>query len=713
VLAGAAVVAACSTSPYRLPANLDDSKLEQGIASLRFRVASEPADGRAHASLARLELRAGRPGAALRHFEIARTYRVLAAADRPALANLYAQRLEARVAAGDGHAYEDARAAMALGASVAPGLRAEARFLAALHGFRNGHQWGLAEAATHLARAAALAPGDPRLASRDAQGAALPDLAVSALWLYRGGALRAAKDLLDVYVARGGRDPEVLGAFVAVRAWWGNADGKHDLGLDVRRAIAAQGVSLCPLARGEGELGCAGTLWDVARGDDETAALVRARAHALGWRTAEPGAAAAWTLLGLRGWLAGEASWEELVRARMDADALARSSQLPAHVAATVLRVAGQGEQAARKLDEALEQARDTIDKDALDPGVRALLVAEVAQQGRDAEIIDPLLDSGPVPVPVPGPVSGDDGRAPALELAMWRVAVVHARALGHGERVRALLERAPSKRARRAVQVHIGDLALWPEHAALWRIGRAYLDDPALADRHAGDFVDGAVYMGERAPLVAALFASLDATARAQQWWERMAARHPHDPQVQFELGAAVAQTADATRAQVHFMAAAAASGDAGKTNLRAARVLLYNDHALEAVAAARRALALTAPEHREPVLRLIVDALTRLGRHDEAADIRAQIRTDPAAAIESADWVAGQERVMRARLHGLEPGSAAYIAVVRELFVNLLTVSEGPEGADRARVVAVVLQHALVPMGEAAVKRVFAGKP
>lgn len=658
---------------------------EDAILALRYQVASAPQDVAARVALARLEHEAGRPGAAFEHLTFVARGAELAPAAQRMLAGLYARRFGERLAAGDGAAYRDAEAALGLDpeAAPAPAMRAEGYFLAALAALRRGNRAGNREAAGLLARAAALAPADARhAAARRGDAAGEVDLAVlgqAALWLHRGGARRAALDLLELYLHRGGRDRVVLEALVAEWAWWGGARARP--GLLLVRELAAAGVSTCPLASTPADLGCDASLEALAAAGGALARTVWQRAERLFWYTDDPRQAAAWTLLALRAWLDGDGAWLPLMRRRMAVRRLLASPDVPAHVMPALWRAAGRPAEAAAALDRVLAAVLGAGGASALpDAGAHALVVAEAAMQGRPAEIIDALRAR------LPG--AGDLG---------WECAVRHARALDDGERLAALLRERPA--AARAALRRGGDLGplawgagqggqalawwwrfldsgdqgpltagrdavwrtwqtIWPppsgwrlprgvpvpvpmigppavladDHeedaavqGALADIARAYVHEPAVADRLARALVQRAVSVGRHGPAVAALFAALGDPARALAWWEHVAAESPVHPPYQLALGIAAAAAGDMARARVHVTTAAARAGDAGAIGLHAAGCFLRQGQALDAIAEAGRALSLTAPSQRGPVLALLATAMADLGRDGDAAAMRA----------------------------------------------------------------------------------------
>jgi hypothetical protein len=141
-------------------------------------------------------------------------------------------------------------------------------------------------------------------------------LGQGALWLWRGGAKRAALELLDRYGAQRGSDREVLQAWVLARGWWKGTGGGFDL--LTRRRLVGAGVSLCPVAADPDDEGCRETL-DAVEADPALLTLVTERAEQRQWRIDLPRPAVPrpeWSDAALRRWRAVLA-----VDARLDAAA--------------------------------------------------------------------------------------------------------------------------------------------------------------------------------------------------------------------------------------------------------------------------------------------------------------------------------------------------------------------------------------------------------
>jgi hypothetical protein len=679
---GCARTASTSDAP---PADARGAALERRIEALRLRLVSDRSDAGLHLALARALAQAGRPGGALRHFEEVRRRRRLKSEDARALAELYAGRAAARVGQGDGEAWRDVERARDLGGSVPRRVAAEAWFAGALAALRHGDPRGRDRAAELLGRAGEEAPGDPRLAAADPARARLEALAGAAAWVADGGARRAALELYAGYIERGGRELVHARRYLALHRWWyGDRERPSALLLD---QLAGAGADLCLVARDLDELRCGEAL----RRDAGARATWR-RAARLGWRTSDPDVAAAWVEAALLAWLDREVgSWTDEVARRVDLAAVA-AARMPLHAAPTLLRAAGHPTRAAAALDRAVANPAG------LSPAERSILAVEMAAAGRSDRAVDQvvaagatndlawrgllrvarerepggareaaLLDRSPREVAAAhlravGEIGALAAREPTAAntaaLARWRRAVAHPR-LRAGreaalERWRRLAGDAPAPPGRvRALPLGAADpfrITSDARHAAaLERIARAYLRSPAAAERLAEDFVDGALAIGQRGPLVAELFLRLGDPARGWRWAERVSRSSPDHPAFLMAAGAASVAAGDPVRADVFFVRAAAASGDAGAASLSAARRLMAADHALAAVAAARRAVQLTAPGEPEndEALALAAAGLERLGRAGDARELRRQMHrplpaptVDPFPGIDAAAW-------------------------------------------------------------------------
>jgi hypothetical protein len=690
LILAALALAACSrggAGKGRDPADTRGAaELARGIAELRLRLADSPRDSGLHLELARALRRAGQPGAAIRHFEEAGRRDALTGADARALAALQRERARARLALGDGGAWRDAEAAARLDPAAGQGaLLRDSYFAGALAALRRADRPGRREAHRLLGVAEPLAPRDPRLAARDPQAADLADVGAAAAWLADGGAKRVALDTYRIYVDRGGRAGDHLRRYLALHRWW--YGDRERPGAALLEELRAERFDLCGVARSPAELGCAEALVRAAENDPPAAEAIRRLAALRGWKTSDPAQAAAWAVAALRAWLDGRVgSWERELAARVDLAALTatevRRASIALHARATLLRAAGQVDAARVAFDHAVEGAA------ALAPEARALLVAEAAAERRDDGVVDALLHAGPASDTAwraalrgardaePGGArevalcdaaplalardhlrrSGELGalaaRFPAPEalhaLARWHRVLASDRRLEAGRdaleaRWRRLAAGAALPgRLPAALPVGVVDphrIAGPGEGAArtangLARVARAYLRDPALADRLAGEFVERAHAVGQRGPLLVELFARLGDPARASRWAERTSASSPDHASYLLVAGLAAAAAGDSARADVFFVRGAAASGDAGAASLVAARGFLAASRPLPALTAARRAFDLTAPG--EPEHAAAVDAAARaldlLGRGRDAAGLRARL---PAGAL------------------------------------------------------------------------------
>jgi len=714
-----AAVIGCAPTAHTGDTPPRGAALERPIEALRVRLASDPGDPGLNLALARALERAGRPGGAIRHYEEVLRHRALATDDRRTLARLYLERARARLALGDGSAWRDVERAAGQGGNASAELAREALFAGALAALRRADRPGREEAASLLRRAARVAPADVRLAALDPDRAALSSVAAAGAWLADGGARRVALEVYSAYIARGGRALEHARRYLAVHRWWyGNRERPDGLLL---RELAAAGADLCSVVRDMDEPGCGAAL--VAGGADGRAA--RRRAARLGWRTADPALAGRWVAVALDAWLDGEIdSWSEEVRARVDLAGLIKSgAALPREAAPTLWRATGKTSRAAIALDELAARAAE------LTPEARTLAVAEAADAGRSEELIDRLLASGATldaawraalraarerdpggtreaalldRAPLAAAAAhlrgaGELGAlaarvpAPSLDaaLARWRAALDHVRLRGGRDaalaRWRRLAASAPVRAPVRdrlplgTVDPHrlSGDRAT---ATALGRIARAYLRSPASAERLAEDFADGAPALGQRGPLVAALFLALGDPARAWQWAEAVSRSSPDHPAYLMAAGAVSVAAGAVDRADVFFTLGAQASGDGGAATVEAARLFLVHGFPLPALAAARRALQLTAagqPEHDEAVT-LAVRAMELLGRDGDARRLRGEEHVAPEAPVarlafppvDSPAWQAAiADRLARALVAPKEEAQRLLTALADEL--------------------------------------------
>jgi hypothetical protein len=524
------------------------------------------------------------------------------------------------------------------------------------------------------------------LALLDAQTADLDELGKAAAWVFRRGAKRAGLDFLNAYFLRGGRDHgrELLEA----RLWWGGRDALPDL-LEVAE-LAERGAVPCLVANTPDDLRCGSSLRSLAESAPDDAEAVRVRAADKFWRTAHGDEAGAWVIITLRAWLAGTVdSWLGELTRRVDVDSLAdRVDGVPAFARPTILRALGELTLARNALPAA------TADASSGSAAARAVVVAEIVALGIDAKAADELLHQEPsdsaawIAAARGARVEGDVAREAALLDAapssvrdgyLWRAAELgpllwkwpnddastdmvrrHAtlrwwQALESDELIGGRV--ATMARWNRLAPTPdgwtLGDIGLapWPAadpiaiaagsldidagtYAKLIDLAAAYADDPAVADRLADDFVDGEVYVGVRAPVVAELFAALGDPVRALAWRERVVETSGEHPDALHALGAAAAEVGDTNRAEVHFIAAAAGSGDAGAASERAVRALVAAGAPIDALLPGRRAVQLTAPGEARGALEAVVDALVTAGREEAAR----ALLVDLVAAVEPA---------------------------------------------------------------------------
>jgi len=613
-------VVSCAPTAHTADAPPPGADLARPIEALRIRLAADPGDPGLNLALAQALDRAGQPGGAVRHYEEVLRHRRLADADRGALARLYLERARARLAVGDGDAWRDLDRAAGQGGRVSGELEREALFAGALAALRHADRPGR-EAARGLMERAGL--GDVRLAMLDPERAPLPAVAAAGAWLADGGARRVALEVYEVYVARGGRAPEHARRYLALHRWW-YGDRERPSGLFLRELA---GADLGTPSRGAGALDQLVARAAELTPDERTAAVVEAaaagRSDELVDRLLSSGAVL-------------PDAWEAALRAARDRDPggpreVALCDRAPLAACAAHLRQAGElGALAARApsaaLDSALARWRAALDQPRL-------------REGRDAA------------------------------LSRWRRLAASAHARSPGKPMLPL----------GTVDVHrlSGDGAM---AAGLERIARAYLRSPASAERLAEDFADGAPALGQRGPLIAELFLALGDPARAWHWAEAVSRSSPDHAPYAMLAGAVSVAAGAPDRADVFFTFAAQASGDAGATTVEAARLFLAHGFPLPALAAARRAVQLTAagqPERLQAV-RLAARAMDLLGRAADARRLLAEERIAAEAApaplafppVDTAAWQAAiADRLARALLAPREEAARLFTALADEL--------------------------------------------
>ncbi len=180
------------------------------------------------------------------------------------------------------------------------------------------------------------------------------------------------------------------------------------------------------------------------------------------------------------------------------------------------------------------------------------------------------------------------------------------------------LAETAPAREAVWQTLTDDWKIELWA--AELAAIDDAFKDDPARADRLSRRFVDGAVYGARRLAALTELFHRLGDSVRAKHWGIELATLSRSAPAFTLAAGLACAFDADLGPANHYFISAASASGDPGRYWAIAARALREAGHYLAAVAANRRALALTAPGRDMRILLELHLAQAELGRKSDA---------------------------------------------------------------------------------------------
>lgn len=598
--------------------------LDASIAQLRTALAAHPHDAGVHLGLGLALLRKGVLGAALRHLEVAADHGLVLGPDRAIVADLYLRRARIRAKLGDGSAYGDLERARALGADVDAGLTATLYLAGAVAELRAGSDHAWADARALLARAG---PEATRItaALTDPETAPIDAVASAGRWAWKNGAKRTAHVLLSRAIFRGDRDPTTVLDYVLADTWWRGPE----VALVVPRPEPDEPAPF-----------------------STTTDLGQAR------RVIEDALAA---------WVVTEEPWLARVSRHVDIDALWAAREVPIYLAATLQRAQGHLDAARRFLAQAIEAAPS------LDPDERAIVIAEAAAQGIEVAMLAHLVGLGPTtkaavfaaaraargrgdsagearilasaPAPARHPyfrssldlgalvATAPDGSA-ALDEQLARRWLAAAAPVKQGIKVvrrrwRTLARVSAPHPWRALFQVRLG----WPspariaahfgrpdEAAALAGITAAYARDPARADSLARRFVDERLAIGERGPMVAALFSALGDPARARAWWEEILASSPSHPAYLEGAALAMARARDADAALTLLTRAAARSGDAGATWLEGARGLIDGGQPLAALSAARRAMQLAPAGARKPALETVAKAALAMGRTADA---------------------------------------------------------------------------------------------
>ena len=639
--------------------------IDAQIQALRVAAAAEPNDSAIHRRLAALYDGAARPGGALRHYELAMRHGKLDSRSRGRLASLYRDRARIRLRLDDPGAYRDFDAAKRLTRKAAGTTdeTASALALAAIAALRRADVEDRKRAGRLLARLKRLSPNDPRLAISSPETAAVGSLGDAAAWAHRHGARRVSLELYERYVAAGGRDDAHLSRWLEQHRWWYGS--RRLAGVRVLRAMIAGGTHPCLVADSPRLYGCDVAMAELTE-NRTVGRAVRHRAIERGWRTTTPPSAGAWVAVSLRAWIAGGAdSWLGELTRLVDVDGL-DVAMVPLFARATLFRATGEVDRAGRVLDQAIAAAA------AMPPERRAVVTAEAAVQGRPVATIDLLLAADPTP-PESWHVALRASRAARnaerermlLDRAPPEIARAHLRAAGD---IGALALREPDqitdaeyealrkwhtsldadglRSGRDAVIERWRSLAggagsaPWasgPKHAlgvagphwpgvtsadapALSKVAAAFEQNPDLADRLAADYVDGSLAVAERGPVVAELFARLGDPARALNWHTQVLESSPEHAAYLLAAGAAEVAAGHRVRADVLFVHGAARHGDAGAANLWAAQLFLDLGAPLEAIAAGRRALSLTAPGEDRAVFELLAKAMLMTRRLADA---------------------------------------------------------------------------------------------
>lgn len=182
-------------------------------------------------------------------------------------------------------------------------------------------------------------------------------------------------------------------------------------------------------------------------------------------------------------------------------------------------------------------------------------------------------------------------------------------------------------------------DVGLPDQAGPLSAIARAYDRDPALAERLATDWIDGAVAAAERAPAMVELFRRAGDPERADRVARILLDADPDDPQALLLAAETAAAMGQGERADVLALRAAARSGDAGTTMRRATRSFLAAGALRGGLVAGRWALSVTPPGEDLELLEIVARTMLTMGRRSQADEVLAELeRRFPEPAREAA---------------------------------------------------------------------------
>lgn len=594
---------------------------EERRRQLAAHLLEEPDDVRARLALAAEEELAGHPAAALEALEAAERARRplgpgLGREDRRRLGRLLLARGLARVRRGAASSVEDLRRAARLGETVPALALRDADAAAALvelrHSDRRRRERGL-QALARLAGAPGALP-----AWRGARASATAEeLLALGRWLWASGAPLAAYEQLTRWRARPpapaldrAHDPGHQ-LYLEARAWWAPSWRGDAPPPPAEELLGPRRCATIPPASAE--------RWGCAPRDVVTGGLTSTETELDLLRTPSVPAedardAAAWTVMVIRGYLEGEI---DDVGAELTArvapsvvGAPERRAELPLHVRATLLRLHGDAEGAARARAQASASPPAT-------PAGQLALTYELALATPDGGAPPRWLASAPDAPAVrrlravfaaPGAGDGSGGAdlgrspsAPAAQLlaapAASAVAVAAAGAGARRERVEALRE-----------------------IAVAWRL------DVAVARRRARDYLAGSDDAAEGWAQLGALYALLDAPQEARSAWQAAVDGSPEASFVRGLAGALIG-AGDPDAAWLELVRAAAAGGEPSKVFVEGARALARAGAPLHALRAGKAGLELATPATAQAALDVAriaaaaggrtaeVDALTRLG--------------------------------------------------------------------------------------------------
>lgn len=169
-----------------------------------------------------------------------------------------------------------------------------------------------------------------------------------------------------------------------------------------------------------------------------------------------------------------------------------------------------------------------------------------------------------------------------------------------------------------------VGDAAAWRRLEMIVGAGGSE------GDRLARDYADGELSLQCRGPALAELYSRNGDFPRARAWMEEVLAEAPTHAGLALQAARLAALAGDWPRAELYLEQAEYWTVGRGRPSLALTRTYLDLGRPVDAMGAARQAIALGDREVREQALLLVVEAAERAGRWDDAKRARAVLEAE-----------------------------------------------------------------------------------